>query len=263
MDWHNKASDGPRRLAVYINDNFRQPSDLERTIYITGLLQAEALAAAVRGWRRHWGGQNQPAVGGALVWQLNDCWPVTSWAIADYYLRPKPAYYVLRRELAPLALGLAHAPGGADIWAVNGRLAPVSGELALNAWTLAGELVTSERRPVSLPPNQATEIGQFIAEAGAPLVFAARLLVEGQTVARAALWPEPFKYLALPDPGIELLPEGDTIRLRTSRPAKGVWLAGGDGLAWSDNLLDLLPGDEQIVSAPGLAPAEIQMEWLT
>lgn len=24
---------------------------------------------------------------GVIVWQLNDCWPVTSWAIADYFVR--------------------------------------------------------------------------------------------------------------------------------------------------------------------------------
>jgi hypothetical protein len=24
---------------------------------------------------------------GVIVWQLNDCWPVTSWAIVDYFVR--------------------------------------------------------------------------------------------------------------------------------------------------------------------------------
>lgn len=24
--------------------------------------------------------------GGVIVWQLNDCWPVISWAIADYFV---------------------------------------------------------------------------------------------------------------------------------------------------------------------------------
>ena len=59
---------------------------------------------AYRGWRQQWGDERK--CGGALVWQLNDCWPVTSWAICDYYLRKKPAYYVMARVLAPLAIGV-------------------------------------------------------------------------------------------------------------------------------------------------------------
>src|SRR5262249_44880237 len=129
-----------------------------------------------------------------LVWQLEDCWPVSSWAIVDYSLRLKPGYYTARRELAPLVVGLAPKAGGADIWAVNGRLQALEAQLELNAWTLAGELAASETRPHSLPPNQATELGAFALPAGEPLVLGARLRLGEQGVARAALWPEPFKY---------------------------------------------------------------------
>lgn len=31
---------------------------------------------------------------GVLVWQMNDCWPVVSWAIADYFVR---AFYATCR----------------------------------------------------------------------------------------------------------------------------------------------------------------------
>lgn len=59
---------------------------------------------AYRGWRRQWGQKRH--CGGALVWQINDCWPGTSWAIVDYFLRKKAAYYVLSRVLAPVAIGV-------------------------------------------------------------------------------------------------------------------------------------------------------------
>ena len=61
---------------------------------------------AYRGWRRQW---QDRKCGGALVWQLNDCWPVTSWAIVDYFLRKKPAYYAMYRVLAPIAVGVRRA----------------------------------------------------------------------------------------------------------------------------------------------------------
>ena len=33
---------------------------------------------------------------GSLLWQLNDCWPVTSWSIIDYYGKPKAAWYAVK-----------------------------------------------------------------------------------------------------------------------------------------------------------------------
>ena len=78
----------------------------------------------------------------------------------------------------------------------------------------------------------------------------------------AALWPEPFKYLRLLDPGIELSQTGDQLVLRAARPAKGVWLEAGEGVAWSDNFLDLLPGDEVNVTAAGLNGAAPALRWL-
>jgi beta-mannosidase len=33
---------------------------------------------------------------GTLLWQLNDCWPVASWAITDYSRQPKAAWYAVK-----------------------------------------------------------------------------------------------------------------------------------------------------------------------
>jgi beta-mannosidase len=262
VEHHNKASGGVRRVATYISENIRNPVGLEAHIYATQFIQAEALASAYRGWRRRWGGPGRYAVAGALVWQLEDCWPVSSWAIVDSALRLKPAYYVVRRALAPLVLGLAPVEGGAAMWAVNGHRTEVSAQLELNAWTLAGEPAGSESRALNLLPNTATELGAFALQPGQPLVLGARLRLGSQVVARAALWPEPFKYLSLADPQIEITRAGDQLHLTAARPAKGVWLEGGDIVAWSGNFLDLLPGDEVIVTAAGLGEAAPRLRWL-
>ncbi|MFO7168546.1 MAG: glycoside hydrolase family 2 protein [Chloroflexota bacterium] len=263
FEHHNKAADGPRRLAAYLSDNLPLPSDLEGYVYATQLVQAEALATAYRSWRRRWGGPGRYAAAGALVWQLDDCWPVTSWAIIDYYLRKKPACYVIRRCLAPLALGLARAGDGVDVWAVNGTLREVAAQLELRTWTLTGEPVAVERASITLAPNRATELGSFGFDPGGALVIDARLRVGDEVVARQALWPEPFKYYLLPDPLIVVELDGpETVRLRSVRPAKGVLLTAGDGVEWSDNMLDLMPDDVQTVTARGLGERPVQVRWL-
>lgn len=263
MDHHNKAEGGPRRLMAYVVDNAPLPANLEEYIYTTQLVQSEALASAYRGWRRRWRGPGGYAVAGALVWQLDDCWPVTSWAIVDYAHRPKAACGAIRRCLAPLALGLARDEDGADVWAVNGTLAAVQAQLELRTWTIAGEAVAVERVQVTLEPNRATELGSFGFDPGGALVLDARLRVGDEVVAREALWPEPFKHYRLPDPLIVVdLAGPETIRVRTVRPAKGVLLSAGDGVVWSDNMLDLMPDDERVITARGLGDRPVSVRWL-
>jgi beta-mannosidase len=116
---------------------------------------------------------------------------------------------------------------------------------------------------VTLAPNQATELGASGFDVGRALIFDARLLVNDKVVARAALWPEPFKYLVLPDPAIHVERlDSETLRVRAARPAKGVLLSAEQGVEWSDNMLDLMPGDERIVVARGLEDSEPQVRWL-
>lgn len=264
MDFHNKADGGPRRLAAYLADNLPVVSDLEEYIYATQFIQSEALAFALRGWRRRWGGPGKYAVAGALVWQLNDCWPVTSWAVVDYALNPKPAYYTLRREMAPLALGLwDYKNGKAAFWGVNNQTAAVEAELRLTTWTLDGQKVEESRQPVALLPNQATELGEMAFKSEAALVVSAVLWQGGEVLARASLWPEPFKYLDLPDPEIEILRlPGDRLQLQAARPAKGVFFSSETKVNWSDNMLDLMPGEPQVITAPGIGSAAIKTQSL-
>lgn len=39
-----------------------------------------------------------------VVWQLNDCWPVASWASIDYFGRWKALHYYEKRFFAPVLI---------------------------------------------------------------------------------------------------------------------------------------------------------------
>jgi beta-mannosidase len=265
LDFHNKDAGGPRRIAPYLIENVRIVADLEGYIYLTQFVQSEALTAAYRGWRRRWSGPGREYTAGALVWQLNDCWPVTSWAIVDYYQRPKPAYYSIRRELAPLVVGLARTSQKTiSAWVVSGLDIVGNAELEVRTWAFDGTLVSEERRQIALVPNQSVEQGEFVSERSDTYIVAARLFKDGNVVARANLWPEPFKYLTLPDPAITIERlDANTLRVSARRPAKGVWLTAKDSVIWNDNMLDLTPDDPQIVIAQNLNEDAVHMKWLT
>ena len=59
------------------------------------LAQAEGLKFGIEHYRRR-----KPHCSGTLIWQLNDCWPVLSWSIVDYYGFGKAGYFYTRRAYA-------------------------------------------------------------------------------------------------------------------------------------------------------------------
>lgn len=120
---HQKAEDGNGKLNRGVERHFVLPegtgAGFDRWHYLTQLVQARAVAAGIEHWRSHW-----PRCAGTVVWQLNDCWPVSSWAAIDGDGRLKPLYHELRRLYADRLLTLQPAPEGIVLGLVNQSAAP-------------------------------------------------------------------------------------------------------------------------------------------
>ncbi|MFE5396471.1 glycoside hydrolase family 2 protein [Streptomyces sp. NPDC056568] len=117
---HQKAEDGNGKLNRGVARHFDLPADdFDRWHYLTQVVQARAVAAGVEHWRAHW-----PVCAGTVVWQINDCWPVSSWAAIDGDGRPKPLYHELRRVYADRLLTLQPGTGGPVLAVVNQSAEP-------------------------------------------------------------------------------------------------------------------------------------------
>jgi beta-mannosidase len=264
LDFHFKADGGVRRVAAYLSENLRVPSDMALYTYATQVMQAEAIAAAYRGWRRQFQGPGRYGCSGALVWQLNDCWPCISWSIVDDALIPKLAYYAARRALAPLALELDHdSETTSALWAANSTSDEIQGIVQVRRWSLDGQLEGDAERTVTLAPHRTTPLGSIALTTDPTHSLQAHLLVEGTVRARASLWPEPLKYLTLADPelAVEHLPEGQ-LRLIARAPAKAVWLEAKGPVNWSDNGFDLFPDEPYTIQAANLSGQPLSMRSL-
>jgi len=68
------------------------PTDLDRFIQASQIIQAEAKKYFIEFWRMNKGQRN-----GILWWNLRDGWPVISDAIVDYYYGKKLAYHYIKR----------------------------------------------------------------------------------------------------------------------------------------------------------------------
>lgn len=251
----NKSPQGEAVMRAYTKHNIADTG-----AYGTQLNQAEALTAAITAWRRGYRGPGRDANTGVLIWQLGDCWPVVSWSLVDYDLRPKPAYYAVARAFAPVTVTLAPADGRVDVWGVNTSPADVDAQVRLTLWSLAGDRLATQTRRVQLPANQATEVGWSLPAPASDLVRAAVLSLAGEAVARATAWPQPYRALQLAAPTITVTrPAPDTVTLRTDAPVKGLLV---DLPGVNDNLIDLMPDDPQTLRAPGVDARPILARWL-
>ena len=244
VQWHNKAGsgapDGFRRLAVYLADNLRAGATLAEHVYDTQFVQAEAMRYAYQDFRRRWQTPGARAVGGALVWQLNDCWPATSWALIDSSGTVKPAWHAVRRALAPLAVALRLEPGSARLAVMNARQA-THVRLELRLFSLGGRLLAEHALESDVPGDSTLEITQSLESIGETAVVGELVAtLDGQEVSRDCAWPEPFKFHDFAPADLRLAVDGAGLVLEVDRPMKGVWLEA-QGARFADNFLDLMP----------------------
>ncbi|KAJ9215889.1 CAZyme family GH2 [Paecilomyces variotii] len=284
MDFHNKAAGHERRIATYVEENLRTSTDLETYIHLTQVVQAETMLYAYRGWRRQWGDNRR--CGGALVWQLNDCWPAISWAIVDYFLRPKPAYYAIARALSPVAVGVqrehhdwsvSHARPPKTIkynlWVASSLQTEVVATVELRFISIStGSEICQSRtyRDIHVMPNGTIDIilDGIIDCVAYPEahVLAARLWIGDRIVSRDIDWPQPYKYLDLTHRGLEIKQSVRTdderiIVISAKKPVKCLVFEERDGVSLSDSALDIVPGDYQTVTITGLNAGDEALKW--
>lgn len=286
VDFHNKAAGHERRLTTYMSENLQFTfKPFEQYIYATQLLQAEAVGTAYRLFRRQWQGPGKEHCAGALVWQLTDCWPVTSWSVVDYYLRPKLAYFAIKRELKPITIGMKqttrHLPADEsyngiskviheiEIWASNLSLEERKGSLIVNSY----DIVTGKRKGCNVspnrkfPPNRSTEFGtwpipirdedEYYRTVTAAYIYD---FDAEEQVASSVSWPEPLRCVPFQKPKQLHSDVLDGVLLiRSELPVKGVMLEledDEDKVKWDDNGFDVLPGDPVVVKAHGLEKSD-------
>lgn len=277
IDFHNKADGHERRIATYLIENFRTHTSLEAYIHLTQLSQSEALMFGYRGWRKRWG--QQRFCGGALVWQLNDCWPVTSWAIVDYFQRKKPSYYAMARTLAPLAVGVQRAhhdwsvcharpakTSDFELWVASSKQEELTATVELKFISVASGKEIKDaivKKDIKITANGTTDVlkGTIDNVKEEPHVLAARVFVDDKTVARDTDWPQPLKYLSFEDRGVEVKSEGDSLVITATKPTKGLVFEEREGVLLSDSAIDIVPGDEQVVKVKGLKEGDKALGW--
>ncbi len=102
MEKHQRNSSANGKIMNYMEQTFLYPTSFDAVLYASQLLQAQAMRYGVEHFRR-----NRGRCMGAVIWQLNDCWPTASWSSIDYFGRWKALHYYEKRFFAPVLLSCA------------------------------------------------------------------------------------------------------------------------------------------------------------
>ncbi|MBX3080546.1 MAG: glycoside hydrolase family 2 protein [Anaerolineae bacterium] len=159
MDHHNK--DNPKNkgdnLMIAVTG---LPATLEDYIDYSMIAQAEGLKFGIEHFRRR-----KPHCSGTLFWQLNDCWPVLSWSVMDYYGFGKAGYYYAKRVYASLLASFKlHDDGSVELWLTNDTLQAVTTTVTVALRAFTGATVWADTTPVTIAANDSQPVLRWDAD---------------------------------------------------------------------------------------------------
>jgi beta-mannosidase len=268
---HQRKVDGTAAILFHVAREFRWPRTADALCYLSQLKQALVVQEAVAHWRR-----SRPRTMGTLYWQLEDCWPVVSWAGIDSAGRWKALHYFARRFYAPL---LASFEDGGDVltlWATQDGPEALACQWRLELWHTDGRRLARFGGDARVPAAGSGRLGQWpVAEllgrgSARTNAFLVARVRAGRLTAEALHVLAPHKALALQPTrlsvSVRARPAGHRrVTVSAERPALYVALDAGDAPGvFTDNYFALLPGRPRTVeftpSGPtrgGRAPAAI------
>lgn len=268
MERHQRNQAANGKILSYLSQTFRYPNSFDDLLYTSQLMQAEAIRYGVEHWRR-----NRGRCMGAIIWQLNDIWPVASWASIDYYGRWKALHYAAKRFFAPVMISAEeegelsqnpkineYHPAPLEksfrLNVCNETLRDVTGEVVWALRTPDGEIVRQNQQTLTIPAMSAKWLDKVdCADAsltGHYVSFA--FVVDDVAVSEGTCIFCAPKHFEFVDPRLTVETHGDTIIVTSHAYAKQVWLESEDAdLLLDDNAFDMNPGTKVVRVVRGTA----------
>lgn len=274
MEHHNKQVRGSERIYCYMAEQFKVPSTFKEFVATSQVAQAEALKMCVEHWR-----SQKFLTTGAIIWQLNDCWPATSWSLIDSELRPKAAYWYAKRFFAPVVLVIRQNQQNLVFSAVNDMQVDSMCSLVISTFSLQGKLKDVVERTVTIPANKCTPLASLELkelDIGDPTegYVRAQLFHDEEIIAENRHFSLPYKHLRLSAPKfesrlteyddgkwyLEVVPDRFVKALHAELP--------GDDLFLSHNFVDVDAGEMKRFDIQDLGPGahlgatDVALSWI-
>ena len=129
LESHQKNAGGNARIAETMFRYFRWPENFQDFVYMSQIQQGLAIKTAVTHWR-----SLKPHCMGTLIWQLNDTWPVCSWASLDHGGDWKLLHHMVQDFYAPVLVTAVPQKGKVTLRAINDH--PAALEVSVQMWAI-------------------------------------------------------------------------------------------------------------------------------
>ena len=266
MNAHQKNAmvNGNTVIGKIIKTEYKDPADFATFDYLAQLVQGESLKIYTEAMRRR-----RPFSMGFLYWQLNDSWPVISWATIDYYGHPKAAMYMAKHFFGPVLVSPHEEDGKINIYVVSDLTADANAMLAVRLMDFDGKILWTKKAEtkvkalasniaLSIPEDELAKVGYDPEK-----TFITTKLTDGKGGVLSSnefyfKRPKDLKYTKTTIQ-TDLSKEGDhyVLKLIGSALAPRVGITfGDDEVSLSDNYIDVLPNEPVSISIKSPATLE-------
>ncbi|MCR5032914.1 MAG: glycoside hydrolase family 2 protein [Lachnospiraceae bacterium] len=272
MEKHQRNGQANGKIMGYMQQTYQYPSDFDTVLYASQLLQADGIRYGVEHFRRHRG-----ECMGAVVWQLNDCWPVASWSSVDYCGRLKALHYYEKRFFAPLMIS-CEEHGMVDCGIeLNRKPFDFEKSIRLNVanetlkdehltvkWQLrdpSAKILEQHSEKVTVPALTSVWLDKVeLPQADLYENYVSYQLYKGtQVVSEGSVNFSFPKYFRYQDPKLKVTVKGDEITVSAKAYAKSVEILNeNEDLILSDNYFDL-NGDSKTVKILSGDPKKLRV----
>lgn len=241
---HQKHPKGFQTIEEYMKRDFKVPLNFEEYIYVSQLVQAYGMRKAIEAHRR-----SKPYCMGTLFWQLNDCWPVTSWSAFDYYKQPKAFYYELPRLYDNILLSVLKYDYYYVCHLLNDSPDAVKGTIEISVKNFFGKILYAKKSLVKIDPNTSLVYLRLTEEEIKDIdksrcYISCKLTTDSSEIKKALYYFVSPKDLKLPLPEMEIkyMDDFGNVKIKSKTLTKNVFIKG---LSYTENnYFDMEPGEE-------------------
>ncbi len=243
---HQKHPTGFETIDHYLKQAYKTPKDFKDYAYVSQLVQADGMKIAIEAHRR-----NQPYCMGSLYWQLNDCWPVTSWSSLDHLNIPKASHYAITRAFAPSITSISKEGDNYNVYLISDHEAALT--LTLSLQKLNGDKLWEENKEIKTEALFAKTVYQHDSATllkqhdSTDLVLSATVTDEsGNTLDKNYFYFVEAKNLALRKPQLtwSINKREKVITIKNGNTlARGIQLLADPAVEFSKNYFDLSAGE--------------------
>jgi beta-mannosidase len=243
---HQKHPAGYKIITDYMERDYKVPKDFEKFIYISQLVQERGMRTAIEAHRRA-----KPYCMGTLFWQLNDCWPVTSWSAIDFYNRPKAFYYSLENLYDNVLLSVKKEADDYKIYIINDNYKSIDGRLTIGVCDFSGKEIFAGKADIKVIASTSNSYLTFSEKEMKSLIkekmyLRCQFISTDGTVTKKTLYyfvpPKDLKLMSI-KPEIRYDAAQNILIIKSEKLVKNLYLYSSN-IIFEKNYFDLEPNEE-------------------